>query len=226
MAVSKQNLYLGAPHQPVATQQAIDKFLEYCETLVVQKKGLIIRAGDPADTLYYIKEGSAAVITEDENGNDIILAYLSAGDFIGEIGLFRKTQHRHAQVRARTACTLARIEYDRLQLLFEKELKKEHPFILSAVGVQLSERLLKANRHVTRLAFMDVAGRIARTLLDLCNEPDALSHPQGTQLHISRQDLGRIVGCSRETVGRVLKQMQIEGAVEVNGMDIVVVHDR
>ena len=53
-----------------------------------------------------------------------------------------------------------------------------------------------------------------------------MSHPQGTQIHISRQELGRIVGCAREVVGRVLKKMQEEGMVEVHGMDIVVIHPR
>ena len=73
---------------------------------------------------------------------------------------------------------------------------------------------------------MDVAGRIARTLLDLCQEPNALSHPEGTQIHISRQEIGRIVSCSRETVGRVLKQMTEDGMIAVKGMDIVVYHSR
>jgi CRP/FNR family cyclic AMP-dependent transcriptional regulator len=71
-----------------------------------------------------------------------------------------------------------------------------------------------------------VAGRIAKTLLDLCHEPTALSHPEGTQIHISRQEIGRLVSCSRETVGRVLKQMTIDGMIEVKGMDIVVYHSR
>ena len=73
---------------------------------------------------------------------------------------------------------------------------------------------------------MDVAGRIARTLLDLCQEPSAMSHPEGTQIHISRTEIARIVNCSRETVGRVLKKMAEDGIVEVKGMDIVVYHSR
>ena len=73
---------------------------------------------------------------------------------------------------------------------------------------------------------MDAAGRIARTLLDMCQEPEALSHPEGTQIHISRQELARIVGCSREVVGRVLKQMARDGMIEVSGMNIVVYHSR
>lgn len=209
----------------VINQEAITRFLSFCVTRKVPKKGLILRAGGPADKLYYLVEGSASVIDSDEDGNEIILAYLNAGDFIGELGLFYRTNARTANIRARSACVLAEIEYQQLYRLFEKELKHEHPQILTAVGLQLAQRLLQTSRRVTRLAFMDVSGRIARTLTELCNEPDAKTHPNGMQLHISRQEIARIVGCKRETVGRVLKTMEEEGLVEAKGMDIVV-HDR
>jgi CRP/FNR family cyclic AMP-dependent transcriptional regulator len=67
-----------------------------------------------------------------------------------------------------------------------------------------------------------VTSRVSRTLLDLCQEPDALSHPQGTQIRISRQEISRIVGCSREMVGRVLKQLEEAGKISVKGKTIVV----
>lgn len=210
-------------HYVVAiNHDAITRFLSYCDTRKVPKKGLILRAGGPADKLYYLVQGSASVIDSDEDGNEIVLAYLNAGDFIGELGLFYRTNSRSANIRARSACVLAEIEYHRLHALFEKELKQEHAEILSAVGLQMAQRLLQTSRRVTRLAFMDVSGRIARTLSELCNEPDAKTHPNGMQLHISRQEIARIVGCKRETVGRVLKSMEEEGLVEAHGMDIVV----
>ena len=209
----------------VINKQAITRFLSFCDNREIPKKGLILRAGVPADKLYYLIKGSASVIGNDEDGNEIVLAYLNAGDFIGELGLFYRTSMRNANIRARTACVLAEISYQRLHQLFENELKQEHPMILTAVGLQLAQRLLQTSRRVTRLAFMDVAGRIARTLTELCNEPDAKSHPNGTQLHISRQEIARIVGCKRETVGRVLKTMEEEGLVQAHGMDIVV-HER
>ena len=206
----------------VINQEAISRFLSFCVTSEVAKKGLIIRAGAPADKLYYLVDGAASVIDCDEDGNEIILAYLNAGDFIGELGLFYRSNERTANIRARTACTLAEIEYTRLRELFETELKEEHPQILTAVGLQLAQRLLQTSRRVTRLAFMDVSGRIARTLSELCSQPDAKTHPKGMQLHISRQEIARIVGCKRETVGRVLKSMEEDQLVEAKGMDIVV----
>ena len=208
----------------VVNPDAMQRFLSHCNTRKIPKKGLIMKAGAPANSLCYLIDGTASVIDSDEDSNEIILAYLNAGDFIGEIGLFYNTQHRTANIRARSACVLAEIEYSKLHALFETDLKAEHPQILTAVGLQLSQRLLQTSRRVTRLAFMDVSGRIARTLTELCTEPEAKTHPDGMQLHISRQEIARIVGCKRETVGRVLKSMQQKGLVAAKGMDIVV-HD-
>jgi hypothetical protein len=101
-------------------------------------------------------------------------------------------------------------------------LAAECPKILYAIGAQLSKRLLDTSRKASRLAFLDVAGRIARTLDDLTREPDAMSHPQGTQIRVSRQELARIVGCSREMAGRVLKQLQEQGKLHARGKTVVV----
>jgi CRP/FNR family cyclic AMP-dependent transcriptional regulator len=90
------------------------------------------------------------------------------------------------------------------------------------LGEQLSTRLLITSRKYQALAFMDVEGRIARTLLDLCKEPDAITHPDGMQLSITRQEIGRIVGCSREMAGRVLKELVDKELISAHGKTIVV----
>lgn len=48
-----------------------------------------------------------------------------------------------------------------------------------------------------------------------------MSHPQGTQMRISRQELARLVGCSREMAGRVLKKLQAENKLTARGKTIV-----
>lgn len=208
------------------SESTVKRFLSFCQHRTLPRKGVVFRADEPADSLYYIVKGSVTVSSVDEEGVEVILAYLNEGDFIGEIGLFFKDLERSAMVRARTECELACIRYDVLQDLFDKELKEQQAEILTTVGFQLSKRLLKSSKRISILTSMDVAGRIARTLLDMCHEPGAMSHPEGTQIHISRQEIGRIINCSRETVGRVLKQMADDGMIEVHGMDIVVYHSR
>jgi CRP/FNR family cyclic AMP-dependent transcriptional regulator len=69
---------------------------------------------------------------------------------------------------------------------------------------------------------MDVEGRILRTLTDLCKQPDAITHPDGMQISISRQEIGRIVGCSREMAGRVLKELELKKLITAHGKTVVV----
>ena len=129
---------------------------------------------------------------------------------------------RESMVRTRTPCEMAEISYERLFQLMEGQLREECPKILFAIGAQLTNRLLRTSRQVSRMAFMDVTNRISRTLLDLCEEPDAMTHPDGTQIRISRQEVSRIVGCSREMVGRVLKQLEEQRMIDVSGKTIVI----
>lgn len=205
-------------------QTALERFLSYCHRRKYATKTAIIRPGDPANSLHYIIRGSVAVSVEDQEGRELILAYLNAGDFIGEMGLFMETERRGVMVRTRTASELAEITYERANQLFAGELREEYPHILYLLGCQLTRRLLHTSRKVSRLAFMDVTGQVARTLLDLAQEPDSISHPDGRQIRISRQEISRIVGCSREMVGRVLKTLEEDGTISVSGKTIVI-HD-
>jgi CRP/FNR family cyclic AMP-dependent transcriptional regulator len=58
--------------------------------------------------------------------------------------------------------------------------------------------------------------------MDLCGEPDAMTHPEGMQIKVSRQELSRLVGCSREMAGRVLKVLEDQGLLRATGKTIVV----
>jgi len=222
---------LGRPGYPVAegnsmsvvqpikgkADEPIRKFLEHCHRRQFVAKSTIIRQGDPSHDLFYIVKGSVTVLLEDEEGRELVLAYLNPGDFFGEIGLFNEHVNRSALVRAKTTCEIAQISYDRL-----KGLSNIFPDLLFAISSQLATRLRKMNRKIGDLAFMDVSGRVARALLDLCKEPDAMTHPDGMQIRVTRQELGRIVGCSREMVGRVLKSLEEQHLISVSGKTIVV----
>jgi CRP/FNR family cyclic AMP-dependent transcriptional regulator len=195
----------------------VDDFLEHCHRRRYPAKSTIIYAGDEGDSLYYIVKGSVTVLIEDDEGKEMIVAYLNTGDFFGEMGLFDKQDSRTAWVRAKVETEVAEISYAKF-----RELTETQPDILYALGSQMAERLRKTTQKVGDLAFVDVTGRVARTLLDLCKEPDAMTHPDGMQIKITRQEIGRIVGCSREMVGRVLKNLQEQGLVDVKGKTMVV----
>ena len=202
---------------PGTKEYTISRFLEHCHKKSFPPKSVIIKEGDQSADLYFIISGSVTVLIEDHKGREIVLAYLNAGDFFGELGLFDDEHKRTAFVRARTKCEIAQINYQRL-----KGLGDLFPELLFSIASQMAIRLKKTSRKVSDLAFTDVKGRVARTLIDLCKEPDAMTHPDGMLVKITRQELGRIVGCSREMVGRVLKDLEEDHLLSVSGKSIVV----
>ena len=197
--------------------QSLDKFLEHCHKRHYPTKSTIIYADDKPDVLYFILDGSVSVLIEDSDGREIVLAYLNKGDFFGEMGLFDEQHSRSAWVRTRSSCEVAEISYTKF-----RQVAQEHSDIVFTMASQMAARLRVTSRKVSDLAFMDVSGRVARTLLDLCKQPDAMTHPDGMQIRITRQEIGKIVGCSREMVGRVLKSMEEQGLISVKGKTIVV----
>jgi CRP/FNR family transcriptional regulator, cyclic AMP receptor protein len=203
--------------KPRAQSKAIQEFLEYCHTRSYPAKTAIIHAGDEPDTLYYIVEGSVEVVLENEEGDDIVLAYLNAGSFFGEVGLFRGQKERSAWVRTRISSQIGEIGYKRF-----RQVSAEHPSLMFELASQMADRIANSAKKMSDLAFVDVSGRIAHTLMDLCKQPEAMTHPDGMQIKVSRQELARLVNCSREMAGRVLRNLEEEQLVSVKGKTIVV----
>jgi CRP/FNR family transcriptional regulator, cyclic AMP receptor protein len=194
----------------------MEDFLSAAHKRKYPRGSTIIYAGDKSDSIYYITKGSVTVHIEDDNGREIIVAYLNEQDFFGEMAMFGEGK-RTAWVKAKTECEVAELGFQKFS-----ELSKKDAGMLYELATQLADRLGKTTQKVGDLAFLDVTGRVARSLLELCNEPDAMTHPDGMQIKITRQEIGRIVGCSREMVGRVLKTLEDQGLVSVKGKTMVV----
>ena len=200
----------------------VENFLRHCQRRDYKAKSVILREGGDSDYLYLILDGSVSVMVEDERDHDhmMVVSYLNTGDFFGEMGLFTEDDDdlpRSAMIQARTACEVAEISYEKFH-----QIRDQYPDILFAIARQMGNRLRATTRKLKNLAFVDVSGRVAQTLLDLCKEPDAMTHPDGMQIKITRQELGKIVGCSREMAGRVLKTLEEDGLVSVSGKTMVV----
>jgi len=203
--------------KPSNDQPAITRFLSYCRIRSVPSKTVLVHAGDTPDTLFYIINGSVEVMIESDETSEMVLAYLNKGQFFGEMGLFKEAATRTAFVRTRQSCEIAEMTYARF-----RQIATESPALIFELATQLAMRLDRTNRKVGDLAFVDVTGRVAHAIMDLCNEPDAMTHPQGMQIKVSRQELSRLVGCSREMAGRVLKVLEDQGLLTASGKTVVV----
>lgn len=196
---------------------AVQAFINIAHKRGYPPKQNIVHAGAEPQSLFLIISGSVSVLVEDEDGREMVLAYLNAGDFFGEMGLFPEQKVRTAMVRTRTTTLLAEVSYPIFRAFV-----REQPEIMFEVAGQLAARLRDTSGRLRDLTFVDVAGRLARTLMDLASQPDAKPHPRGTLVKASRQEIARIVGCSREMAGRVLKKLEEDGVVQSQGRSIVV----
>lgn len=210
------------PHFYPVDREAISQMLTICERRHFEPKQVVMTPGDEGQSLFYVIDGSLSISTEDEEGRELILSYVNPGDFIGELGLFMKPREREVMVRTRSICQLAEVRYDRLREALDDELKEHALEIMTAIGSKLALRLLQARRKVLQLAFLDTQGRVAKAIMDLCDEPDAVSHPDGTMIRVTRQELSRIVGCSREMAGRVMKTLEEDGMLKASGKTVIV----
>ncbi|CRK85913.1 cAMP-activated global transcriptional regulator CRP [Candidatus Providencia siddallii] len=206
-------MILGKPQ----IDYTLEWFLLHCHIHKYSAKCILINQGEKAETLYYIIKGSVVVLIKDEDGKEMILSYLNQGDFIGELCLFEESKERTAWVRSKTSCEIAEISYKKFRQLIQI-----NSDILVRLSSQIARRLQITSEKVGNLAFLDVTGRIAQTLLSLAKQPDAMTHPDGMQIKITRQEIGQIVGCSRETVGRILKMLENQKLISAHGKTIVV----
>ncbi|HHJ35964.1 MAG TPA: cAMP-activated global transcriptional regulator CRP [Gammaproteobacteria bacterium] len=200
---------------------SLEHLLKFSHRKSYGSKKIIIHEGDVSNSLYYIIEGSVSVQAESETGEEIILAQLNQGDFFGEAGLFDfdtgDDGKRTARIISRSDSTIAEISYAQF-----KQIVSEDPAVMFLLTGQIFNRLRKTSQKVRDLIFLDVKGRIAHCLLELSAEPDAMTHPDGMQIKTTRQDLAKMVGCSREMAGRVLKELEDEDLITAHGKTIVV----
>lgn len=175
-------------------------------------------AGEEAHGLFCIVSGSVSVLVEDED-RLVTYDFIGAGEFVGEGGLFSDDlpRRRSATVRARTPTRAVYVTYDQVMRIAEV-----NPRILVLIGSNTVKRLAKTSRRLKNMMNLDVKDRLHHVLMDLSRHPDAVTHPDGMQIRITRSELGTIVGCSREMAGRALKHLAANGAVSAQGKTIVI----
>ena len=178
----------------------------------------IIEQGKKSDFLAIILTGRARVFTTDDRGREVILATMQPGDYIGEMSLIDNEPHS-ATVRAEIqtdVLVLGRLEFARCL--------PESTSMAYAVLKGLVRRLRHADGKIESLALMDVYGRVAKCLMEF-----AVADSFGTAVirdKVSRQDLAKMVGASREMVSRVMKDLEDRGFIETRSDGSMIVNER
>jgi CRP/FNR family cyclic AMP-dependent transcriptional regulator len=199
--------------------QLSDRELDVVRAVSVEKSyprsAVVLTEGEMGDSLYMIQTGKVKVFIGDEDGREIILKILGAGDFFGEMSMIDK-QPRSASVTTLEASTFHILSH----AAFEK-CTEQAPRIANMVMRVLATRVREADRKIGTLALMDVYGRVASTLLELAvyNNGKLMVGEK-----LSQQDLANMVGASREMVNRILKDLSDRGFIMVESKSITIIN--
>jgi CRP/FNR family transcriptional regulator, cyclic AMP receptor protein len=178
---------------------------------------MIVETSKKADALYIILNGRAHVVATDSRGREAILANLKPGDYIGEMSLIDNQPHS-ADVRAEVqtdVLVLGRAQFSRIL--------PENAAMTYAIMKVLVQRLRQADRKIESLALMDVYGRVANALLDL-SESTGENHAF-IKDKVSRQNIAKTVGASREMVSRVMKDLEDKGYIETQADGAILIRN-
>ena len=114
------------------------------------------------------------------------------------------------------------VEPSELVVISKADFKRflfENPDITLYIMRSLVQRLRIADRKIESLALMDVYGRVARLLLEMAEQRE-----DGRRMimrKLTKQDIARMIGASREMVSRVMRELQTRGLVEETDAGIV-----
>jgi CRP-like cAMP-binding protein len=190
--------------------EELDDLTSLAQIKQVAKDTTIFHAGDPADAVYVVASGRVKVVVTSSDGKEFILTVLGPGQVFGEMALLESTT-RSASVITLSAVELLAINRSDFQRLLDS-----NPRISQRLMAILSRRLRRANAKMESLAYMDVAGRLARYLLDLARDHgQRLGNGWVVVRRPTHSDIAHSIGTSRETVSRLINEFE-EGFGLVN----------
>lgn len=223
--------------KPVELLKGVDLFsslsdlqLESLSRLVIfqsyeKDETIILEDDDSVQALFLIAEGEVKVYMTGVDKRETILTLLSKGDFFGEMSLV-DGEPRSASVKAVTPAELLIIRREHFL-----EQVRQTPDLAMSLLVEMSKRLRKANRQIGSLAMLTVFGRIAGTILNLVEERGVRIHGEhGKMVTVIRnrptqKQLAEMSGTTRETVSRVLSQLQKKGTLSLAGKDLIILEE-
>jgi len=171
----------------------------------VPRGAAVVHEGDRTDFVYFVLTGNLKVMVSDEDGREVILTILGQGEMFGEMGVLDDSPRSASVVAVSPSdlVTIAKTDFKRLM--------QDNFELAWHVMCNLTRRLRDADRKIESLALMDVYGRVARLLLEMSEEIDGL---KVVKKKISKQDIAKMIGASREMVSRVMKDLGLRGLIE------------
>jgi len=191
-------------------QEDLAKIAALAQIKNVPRDTTVFYAEDQADAVFIIASGKVKIAVASADGKEFILTILGAGQVFGEMALLESAPRSASAITA-TAVELIVISREDFQHLLATA-----PRITRTLLSILSRRLRRANAKMESLAYMDVAGRLARYLLDLARDHgQRVGNGWVVVKRPTHADIAHSIGTSRETVSRLINEFE-EGFGLVN----------
>jgi len=175
----------------------------------------ILREAEPGDLFFVLVEGEVKVFVDSQDGREVVLTHLQAGDFFGEMALLEE-ENRSASVTALTDSELVALGRDDFLAVLGRDFTLTRKILKT-----LSARLRRANDVIESLALQDVGGRLARYLVRLADESGQAPVDGHFVVHRpTHQEIANSIGATRETVNRMLKQFEDRKLIRIKGSTV------
>jgi len=178
----------------------------------------IFLMGDPGDSMMALLKGSVRISAPSPDGKEIVLGIMQPGEFFGEIALL-DGKERSADAKAMTACTLAIL--DRRDVLAFLEQNRD---AWSRIVEVLCERLRRTTIQIAEVALLELPIRLAKALLRISAAEAKSSAAPAAAIKLSQRELGHIVGATRESVNKCLREWQRGKLVQIDGISITILN--
>ncbi|OIO62019.1 MAG: Crp/Fnr family transcriptional regulator [Candidatus Marinimicrobia bacterium CG1_02_48_14] len=195
----------------------LENIAKLCQQKVYQKDQVILMEEDTGDSFFIIESGSVKVTRLSEDGREVILSFLYEGDFFGELSIL-DGEKRSANVIALEKTLVYMI--DRSDFL---DLLERNPLISIALLKELANRLRRSDQHIEALSLSDAEGKIALVILRIAEEYGIHHRGCVTVNNLPlQQDIANMAGTTRETVSRMLKNLEKKHWIEREGHKLTI----
>lgn len=180
-------------------------------TISKYRKGQVIFAqGDPADSVFYIREGRIKIAVVSDQGKEAVVAFLKAGDFIGE-GCLTGRPRRISTARALQDSVITRVDKATMARIL-----REQPNFSELFTAHLLARMIRVEEDLVDQLFNSSEKRLARALLLLANfGKDGKQEPVIAK--VSQETLADMIGTTRSRVSHFMNKFRQLGYVDYNG---------
>ncbi|HLA76118.1 MAG TPA: Crp/Fnr family transcriptional regulator [Vicinamibacteria bacterium] len=185
-----------------------------------QKDSVVFFENEEGDFFFTILEGRIKVTILGDDGREVILSLLGPGDFFGEMALLDQ------EPRSATAIAVEDTELLSLHRTDFQSVLADNRSITTGLIKVLTGRLRRANHQISTLALLDVYGRVARVIVDMAREEGRrLKDGRIAFRRATHQEIANRIGTTRETVTRMLKDLERQGLIHVENKELVVQPD-